>query len=99
MSSFFVPGARSGADSALEHAALRTSAEERMGCATRAGRIYALDCRRDGIDSRTRVGDLDPCAGKTVRAIFATRDGYTVVWDGGHADLPRRQVYEAIPFS
>lgn len=98
MSALFVPGSRPGAESARVHAELRTSTEARMGCATRAGVIYALDCRREGADSQTRVGDPDPCTGETVHAIFATRDGYTVIWEGGYADLPRRQVYGEILF-
>lgn len=45
-----------------------------------------------------RVGELGPGAGETVRAIFATSLGYTIISDCGHVDLARRQVYEAIPF-
>lgn len=61
-------------------------------------RIYAVDARRGGADSETRVGERDPCSGETVRAIFATTAGYSVIWDGGHTDLTKRQTYEAIPF-
>jgi hypothetical protein len=60
--------------------------------------IFALSCRRAGEDSEARVGELDPYARQTVLAIFATREAYTIVWDGGYADVPRRQAYEAIPF-
>lgn len=98
MSGFFVPGQRPGSDSDRAHAALRASTELRMGCATRPARIYGLSCRRDGADARISVGDRDPDAGRTVHAIFATREGYTVVWDGGHTDLDRHQIYEAFPF-
>jgi hypothetical protein len=69
-----------------------------MGHTTRTDMIFALSCRRAGEDSEARVGELDPYARQIVLAIFASRDAYTVVWDGGYADVPRRQAYEAIPF-
>lgn len=98
MRPFFVPGARPGAETDRAYAELRARTEQRTGQAIRTNRIYALSCRRDGADSQTSVGERDPCVGRTVHAIFKTNDGYTVVWDGGHADLSRRQIYEAIPF-
>jgi hypothetical protein len=98
MTAFFVPGARPGTDTDRAYAELRAHTERRTGKITRATRIYALNSRRDGADSETRVGERDPCNGKTVHAIFATTVGYTVIWDGGHADLSTRQIYEAIPF-
>ena len=98
MTSFFIPGKRAGADADRAYDELRASTELETGHVTRPTRIYALSGRRDGADSETRVGERDPCAGKTVNAIFATPEGYTVTWDGGHVDLSKRQVYEAIPF-
>jgi hypothetical protein len=98
MTVLFVPGTRPGADAVRAHDELRAQTEQQTGRPTRATRIYALTSRRDGADSETRVGERDPCAGETVQAIFATTEGYTVIWDGGYADLTKRQTYEAIPF-
>jgi hypothetical protein len=44
------------------------------------------------------VGERDPCSGETVRAIFATMAGHTVIWEDGDVDLSKRQTYQAIPF-
>ena len=98
MTSFFLPGAPPGADPVRMYAELRGDTEKRIGRAIRATRICAVDARREGADSETRVGERDPCTGETVRAIFATTAGYTVIWDGGHVDLSKRQIYEVIPF-
>lgn len=98
MTPFFLPGATAGVDPDSAYAELRAHTESRIGRPVRATRIYAVDARRDGADSETRVGELDPCTGETVRAIFATPAGYTVIWEGGHVDLTKRQIYEAIPF-
>jgi hypothetical protein len=98
MTAFFVPGARSGVHAVRAHDELRRLTEERTGRVTRRTRICALTSRRQGADSETRVGADDPCTGEQVQAIFATTEGYTVVWDGGHVDLTKRQVYEAIQF-
>ncbi len=98
MTSFFLPGARPGADPDRTYAELRADTEKRIGLPIRATRIHAVDARREGADSETRVGERDPCTGETVRAIFATTVGYTVIWEGGHVDLTRRQIYQAIPF-
>lgn len=98
MTPFFLPGARADVDPDCTYAELRADTEQRIGRPVRATRIYAVDARRDGADSETRVGERDPCTGETVRAIFATTAGYTVIWEGGHVDLTKRQIYEAIPF-
>ncbi|MGH2856345.1 MAG: hypothetical protein ACRDMJ_02540 [Solirubrobacteraceae bacterium] len=98
MTGFFVPGAHLGTDPDRAYAELRSHAESRIGRPVRATRIYAVEARREGADSETRVGERDPCTGETVRAIFATAAGYTVIWEGGYADLTSRQVYEAVPF-
>ena len=98
MSRFFVPGALPGGEAERAYDELRTYAENRAGRPTRATRIEALHCRRDGADSEFRVGESDPGSGGTVHAIFATGDGYAVVWEGGHAILSKRQIYQAIPF-
>lgn len=98
MSTFFLPGTPRGTDVDRAYAELRTRTEELTGRGIRPIRIHSLRSRRDGTDSVTSVGEPDPCSGQTVRAIFATYDGYTVIWDGGHADLRKRQIYEAIPF-
>ncbi|MGH2889014.1 MAG: hypothetical protein ACRDNJ_05245 [Solirubrobacteraceae bacterium] len=95
---FFLPGTRAGMDPDPAYAELRAQTERRIGRPVQARRIYVVDARRAGVDSETRVGERDPCAGETVRAIFATTAGYTVVWEGGHVDLTKRQIYEAIPF-
>jgi len=42
--------------------------------------------------------EQDPGAGETVQAIFATAEGYTVIFEGRRIDLSKRQIYEAIPF-
>ncbi len=98
MTPFFLPGASPGLDSDRSYSELRAGTEKQIGRPIRGTRIYAIDARREGTDSETRVGERDPCSGETVRAIFATTDGYTVVWEGGHVDLSKRQTYEAIPF-
>jgi len=98
MTPFFLPGAHPGADTDRAYRELRARTEERTGLLTRPTRIYALSSRREGADSDTRVGERDPCTGETVHAIFATTDGYTIIWEGGHVDLSKRQIYEAIPF-
>jgi hypothetical protein len=98
MTAFFLPGASPGVDCDLTYSQLREQTEMRIGGRVRATRIYAVDARREGADSETRVGEHDPCSGETVVAIFATTAGYTVIWDGGHIDLTKRQTYEAIPF-
>jgi hypothetical protein len=98
MTSFFLPGLLPGVEQDRAYAELRAAAEERIGCGIRATRIYSLSARRDGADSETRVGEADPCSGATVRAIFASQQGYTVIWDQGNVDLSTRQVYEAVPF-
>jgi hypothetical protein len=98
MAPFFVPGSDPGAPTWRAYDALRGSTEARTGHAARGDRIFALSCRRAGVDSETRVGELDPCTGRTVLAIFASRDGYSIVWQGGHADISRRATYEAILF-
>lgn len=98
MTPFFFPGARPGTDTDRAYDELRAHTEKRTGRVTRATRIYALTSRRDGADSETRVGERDPSTGETVHAIFATSDGCTVIWEGGHVDLSKRQIYEAIPF-
>jgi hypothetical protein len=94
---FFVPGvAGDAAEDAYDE--LRAYTARRTGRFIRATRIYSLNSRRDGADTQTRVGETDPSSGQLVRAIFATADGYTVTWEGGHADLTKRQIYEAVPF-
>jgi hypothetical protein len=98
MTPFFVPGADPGEPTQRAYDALRGYVESRTGHGTRAEEIFALSCRRAGEDSESRVGELDPYARQIVLAIFASRDGYTIVWDGGHADVSRRQAYQAIPF-
>jgi hypothetical protein len=94
----FVPGADPGPPTKRAYEELRCYAEGRTGCVTRRQSIFALTCRRDGADSETRVGEADPQRGQTVLAIFANKDGYTIVWHGGHANVTRKQTYEAIPF-
>lgn len=98
MTPLFVPGAAAGAATMQAHDALRGYVEARTGRMTRNDAICALSCRRAGEDSEVRVGELDPYAQQIVLAIFATRDGYSIVWDGGYADVSRRQTYQAIPF-
>src|SRR5581483_3388332 len=98
MTAFFVPGASPGADTDRVYGELRARTEHRTGRRIRPTRIYALNSRREGADSEARVGERDPCSGEPVHAIFATNDGYTIMWSGGHADLSKRQIYEAIPF-
>jgi len=94
----FVPGALPGSDTGRAYDALRARAAAWTGRPIRATRIYAVSCRREGSDSETRVGECDPCNGRTVQAIFATSEGCTVVFDRGFIDLSKRQIYETITF-
>ena len=98
MTPFFVPGATPGQPTQQAYDDLRGYVETRTGRMTRTDVICALSCRRAGEDSEARVGELDPYSRELVLAIFANRDGYTIVWNGGYADIARRQAYEAIPF-
>lgn len=98
MASLFVPGATPGPPTQRAYDELRGYAEARTGRVPRGDAIFALSCRRDGADSDTRVGEPDPCNGQIVLAIFANREGYTIVWRGGHHDVSRRATYEAILF-
>jgi hypothetical protein len=98
MVSLFVPGATPGAPTQRAYDELRGYAEARTGQMARGDAIFALSCRRGGTDSDTRVGEPDPCTGHIVLAIFASRDGYTIVWRGGHDNVSRRATYEAILF-
>lgn len=98
MTHFFLPGLRPGVDPDRTYAELRAHTEERIGRSIRATRIYGVDARREGVDSETRVGECDPCTGETVRAIFATNMGYTVIWESGYVDLTKHQIYQAVPF-
>jgi hypothetical protein len=98
MTAFFVPGAEPGEQTTRAYDELRGYAESRTGRLARRDLIFALNCRRAGADSETRVGEPDPCGGSIVLAIFAGRDGYMVVWHGGHANVSRRETYEAILF-
>jgi hypothetical protein len=98
VTTFFLPGVQPGVDSDRVYDDLRGLTEQRTGCPTRATRIYALHSRRDGTDSQTRVGESDPCTGKTVRAIFATKEEYIVIWEGGYANVSKRQIYEVTTF-
>ena len=98
MTAFFVPGVTPGTATKRAYEELRGYAEGRTGHSTRRDSIFALSCRRGGADSETRVGEPDPYRGHTVLAIFAGRDGYTIVWSGGCATVTRRETYEAIPF-
>jgi len=95
---FFVPGAAPGAATARAYEEMRGYAEARTGRKVRHDRIFSLSCRRGGVDSEARVGDVDPFGGHLVHAIFATSEGYTIVWPGGHADVTKRQTYEAVAF-
>jgi len=98
MTAFFVPGVTPGAPARQAYDELRGYVETQTGHMTRADVICALSCRRSGEDTEVRVGELDPYSRQVVLAIFASRDGYTIVWSGGHAAVTRRQTYEAIPF-
>jgi hypothetical protein len=98
VTSFFVPGATPGKATRQAYDDLRGYVESRTGRMTRGDVIFALSCRRAGEDSEARVGELDPYSREIVLAIFASREWYTIVWNGGHADVSRRQAYEAIPF-
>jgi hypothetical protein len=98
MPPFFVPGTLAGEPTRRAYDELRAYAEASTGSLARRDLIFAVSCRRDGADTEARVGEPDPCSGGTVLAIFASRDGYTIVWRGGHGSVSRRATYEAIPF-
>lgn len=98
MTSFFVPGADPGPATEQVYEELRGYAEACSGRLARRELIFALSYRHGGADTQMRVGEPDPSGGRTVLAIFASQDGYTIVWRGGHANVGRRETYEAIPF-
>jgi hypothetical protein len=98
MTAFFVPGAPPGAPTRQAYAELLGYVEAQTGHGMREDVICALSCRRSGQDSEIRVGEPDPISDQVVLAIFAGRESYTIVWSGGHAEVSRRQTYEAIPF-
>lgn len=98
MPSFFVPDTVAGEPTRRAYDELRAYAEASTGLLARRDLIFAVSCRRGGADTEARVGEPDPCGGGTVLAIFASRDGYTIVWRGGHSSVTRRATYEAIPF-
>ncbi|HEY7620953.1 MAG TPA: hypothetical protein VH834_14355 [Solirubrobacteraceae bacterium] len=98
MTAFFVPGAAPGQATQQAHDELRGYAEACIGRHARPDQIFALSFRHGGADTETRVGEPDPYGGRTVLAIFASHDGYTIVWRGGHASVGRRETYEAVPF-
>ena len=98
MTPFFVPGETPGEPTQRAYEALRGYVEAQTGHRTRTDAIFALSCRRTGADTESRVGELDPHTRQMVLAIFASREGYTIVWSGGHADVSRRQAYAATLF-
>jgi hypothetical protein len=98
MTAFFVPGVSAGQQTVLAYEDLRTYVEATTGAPARSLRLCALNCRRQGMDLESRVGAKDPLGGGVVHGIFATRDGYVIVWSGGHAVLGKRQIYEAVEF-
>jgi hypothetical protein len=98
MPSFFVPGEIPGEPTRRAYDELRGYAEACAGGLARRDPIFALSCRRGGADTEARVGEPCPGGGGTVLAIFARRDGYTLVWRGGHGSVSRRETYEVIPF-
>jgi hypothetical protein len=98
VTSFFVPGAAPGRPTQQAYDELRGYAETCSGQLARRDLIFSLSFRRGGADTETCVGGPDPDGGRTVLAIFAGHDGYTIVWRGGHASVGRKETYEAIPF-
>ena len=98
MTAFFVPGEIPGVPTQRAYDELRGYAEACSGRCARRDMIFALSHRHGGADTETRVGEPDPDGGRTVLAIFAGHDGYTVVWQGGHTSVGRKETYEAIPF-
>jgi hypothetical protein len=98
MTTFFVPGEAPGPPTQRAYDELRGYAEACSGQLARPDLIFSLSFRRGGADTETRVGEPDPDGGGMVLAIFASHDGYTIVWRGGHASVGRKETYEAIPF-
>ena len=98
MTAFFVPGTPSGEHTDRAYEDLCRYAESAAGRPPRSRRIFALSCRRGGMDSEARVGRDDPVGGDLVHAIFDVGDGYLVVWRNGHTTVTKRQTYEAVDF-
>src|SRR5438874_1512746 len=99
MTQFFVP-ALAQDDAERAYQALREQAEACTGVSSRDRRIQEIECRRQGVDRRLRVGEADAGNGKIVEAILQLgRDIYTihhVESDRGHAAptvLQRTDVY------
>jgi hypothetical protein len=80
MTPFFLPSSPKG-DVAVErnYLTLREQAEACTGSISRDRRIREIECRRQGLDCRLRVGEPDAIDGRTVAAILQLgRDTYTV---------------------
>jgi hypothetical protein len=107
MTRFFLPsGAKGRADTERAYTCLREQAESATGSVAHERRIEEIECRRQGLDHRLRVGERDAIDGRTVAAILQLgRHAYTVHHvssDAGQATLPtvlqRAEVYSAADF-
>ncbi|HTU78253.1 MAG TPA: hypothetical protein VMF09_05780 [Solirubrobacteraceae bacterium] len=79
MTRFFLPSPKGGAGVERVYSSLREQAEECTGSVSRDRRILEIECRRQGLDCRLRVGEPDAIDGRTVAAILQLgRDTYTV---------------------
>jgi hypothetical protein len=107
MTPFFLPSSPTG-DVAVErnYLTLRAQAEACTGSVSRDRRIREIECRRQGLDCRLRVGEPDAIDGRTVAAILQLgRDTYTVHHVPGESGqstpptvLQRTEVYSVADF-
>jgi hypothetical protein len=107
MMRFFLPSSPKG-DAAAErvYRTLREQAEACTGSVSRDRRIREIECRRQGLDCRLRVGEPDSIDGRTVAAILQLgRDTYTVHHVPGESGqstpptvLQRTEVYSVADF-
>jgi hypothetical protein len=80
MTHFFLPPSQQeDASAERDYRKLREQAEACTGSVSRDRRIREIECRRQGLDCRLRVGEPDVANGRTVAAILQLgRDTYTV---------------------
>jgi hypothetical protein len=107
MTRFFLPSSpKGGAAAERVYGKLREEAESCTGFVASKRRIRELECRRQGLDHRLRVGEPDALDGRTVAAILQLGRGtYTVHHVPGEPDRPtapavlqRAEVYSVADF-
>ena len=105
MAAFFVPDCSTGKEAEGDYAQIFQEAEDSMGQAPRAVRIFQLSFRHEGADLEAEVGRPDPLRGRTVLAILdlGRESPYLIHCRaiGGLAQqvLVRKPVYSVTEFS